>query len=247
NYTKIWETIASDILSIEPGMVRINHEQESDCGPSCASRNITVVTEMVEKCCHIIRKKRFHNPLPLTARHSTKPQKGALLQGSFLPPDGKVFDINGFLKPGFACAVVEVYMDMTECVPKIRGVWLAVAGGKIISANRAKRNLTRGIIQALGWAFTEHIEYKNGSIPKSQYNNFTIPNPANIPSIYIDFLADNSGETRGVGELPFTCVPAAFLQAVSQAMDHSFKSIPVRRKEIWEMVKLRHAETPGHK
>jgi len=146
-------------------------------------------------------------------------------------------DTSGFQKPGYACAVVELSIDIVECIPKIRGVWLGIAGGKIISANRAKRNLTRGAVQALGWAFAENIEYTNGMLPDNQYYNFSIPSPADIPPVYIDFLHDDSGETRGIGELPFTCVPAAFIQAVSQAMDYSFVSIPLKRKDIWEKIR----------
>jgi hypothetical protein len=53
----------------------------------------------------------------------------------------------------------------------------------------------------------------------------------------------NCGDTKGIGELPFTCIPAAFLQAVSQAMDYCFKSVPLKRKEIWEMIRLRKIES----
>jgi len=244
DYAKIWEKIALQTMSIKPGMVRIVTNSAPDCGPSCASRNITVITRLVEKCCIAIRKQRFHNPLPITVRRSVKLQSGALWSGRFLPPDGKVMDISGFTKLGLACAVVEVSMDTVECIPKIRGVWMGVDGGKIISKNRALRSLTRSVVQALGWSFTEYIEYINGILPKSQYDNFPIPSPVDIPPIQIDFLSGGE-KPKGIGELPFTCIPAAFLQAVSQAMDHSFKTIPIKRKEIWEMVRLRTTVKPA--
>jgi len=239
DYTKLWEKIACGILSIKPDTVRIISNNSPDCGPSCASRNITAITKLVEKCCLTIKKQRSRSPLPITVRRSIKPQAGGLLNGNFTAPEGKAMDVSGFLKPGQACAVVEVSIDIVDCFPKIRGVWLGVAGGKIVSANRAKRSLTRSAIQALGWAFMECIEYMDGIIPVNQYRNFLIPSPADIPPIHIDFLEDESGETRGIGELPFTCIPAAFLQAVSQAMDYSFKSIPIKRRDIWEMIRLR--------
>jgi CO/xanthine dehydrogenase Mo-binding subunit len=242
DYARIWEKIVLQTISIKPGNVRIVTDSAPDCGPSCASRNITAVTKLVEKCCLAIRKQRFHNPLPITVRRSIKPQNGALWGGRFLPPDGKVMDISGFTRLGKACAVVEVSMDTVECIPKIRGVWMGVDGGKIISKNRAVRNITRSIVQALGWSFTEYIEYTNGILPKSQYDNFPIPSPVDIPPIQIEFLTGKSEETKGIGELPFTCIPAAFLQAVSQSMDYGFKSIPIKRKEIWEMVRLRTME-----
>jgi CO/xanthine dehydrogenase Mo-binding subunit len=249
-YNKIWEKVASETMSIEPDMVRIITGNSPDCGPSCASRNITSVTGLVEKCCLAIRKQRFHSPLPITVRRSLKPQKGALWGGKFTSSPGKHIDISGFTKPGMACAVVEVSMDLVECLPKIRGIWLGVDGGKIISSNRAKRSLTRSSIQALGWSFSEYLEYTGGVLPKQQYDNFSLPSPVDIPPVNIEFICGEAADvTKGVGELPFSCIPAAFLQAVSQAMDFSFKSIPLRRKDIWEMVRIRagESETPAIK
>jgi len=242
DYNKIWARVASQIMSINPELVRVLNIQTPDCGPSCASRNITIITKMVEKCCHAIRKQRFHDPLPITVRRSTRPQNGALWDGRFLPRDGKNIDISGFSKLGMAAAVVEVAIDLVECMPKIRGVWLGIDGGKIISKNRAKRCITRGAAQALGWAFTENIEYSDGILPRYQFNNFAITSPAYIPPIYVDFLNGSCADAKGIGELPFTCIPAAFLQAVSQAMDYCFKSVPLKRREIWEMVRVRKTE-----
>jgi len=234
NFQKIWQKIAAEIISIPPDMVRVISGGAPDSGPSCASRNITTITKLVEKCCVAIRKQRFHDPLPITVRRSVKPQSGSLRYDSW-----KVMDVNGFIKPSLAAAVVEVTIDLVECVPRIRGIWLAVDGGKIISKHRAKRNLTRAAAQALGWAFTEDIEYVNGILPEKQYNNFAIFSLFDSPPIQIEFLSTDSGEPKGIGELPFTCIPAAFMQAVSQAMNHCFKSIPLKRNEIWEILQLK--------
>jgi len=243
DYNKIWEKVAEETMSIKPEKVRIVSSNAADCGPSCASRNITTITKLVEKCCLAIRKQRFHDPLPITVRRSIKPQSGSLRSGRITPSDGKVFDSSSFSKPGMAAAVVEVTVDLVECIPKVRGVWMTVDGGKVISANRAKRSLTRGAAQALGWAFTENIEYIDGVLPASQYDNFTIFAPVEIPPIDIEFLSGDSDDPKGVGDLPFTCIPSAFMQAVSQAMDHCFKNIPLKKKEIWEMVRLRNDKT----
>ncbi|MCL2214225.1 MAG: molybdopterin-dependent oxidoreductase [Treponema sp.] len=231
DYQKIWEKIAMETMSIEAGMVRIVSADSPDCGPSCSSRNITLITKLVEKCCLAIRKQRFRDPLPITVRRSAKPAEGTLRNGSW-----KVKDITSLARPGLAAAVVEVSIDLVECLPVIRGVWLAVDCGKIISANRAKRNLTRSITQALGWAFTENIEYKDGVIPKIQYDNFSIYPQHESHPIHVEFFPGDKSEPKGAGELPFTCIPAAFMQAVSQAMDHDFNSIPLKKKDIWEMI-----------
>jgi CO/xanthine dehydrogenase Mo-binding subunit len=242
DYNRLWEKVAMKTMSIEPDKIRIITKHSPDSGPSCASRNITAITKLVERCCQALQRQRSKSKLPLTVYRSIKPQNGAFFNGLFPPPAGKLMDISGFLKPGGVCAVVEVSIDIVECIPKIRGIWLGVAGGQIISVNRAKRSLTRNAVQSMGWAFTECIEYINGSLPRNQYQNFLIPSPADIPPIHINFLDDNSSETRGIGDLPFTCIPAAFLQAVSQAMDFSFQSIPLKRNDIWEMIRLKNLE-----
>ena len=232
DYNKIWEKVAQETMSIKPDMVRIISTHTLDCGPSCSSRNITALTKLVEKCCLAIRKQRFHDPLPITVRRSIKPQSGSVRGGLW-----EASDVSGFLKPGLCACVVEVSIDLVECLPIIRGVWLAVDGGKIISKNRAKRSIMRGAAQAIGWTFTENIEYIDGYLPRSQYDNFTIFSPVEIPPIHIEFLENDTAEPKGIGDLPSTCLPAAFMQAVSQAMGYSFKSIPLKRKDIWEMLR----------
>ena len=229
DYCRIWEKTAAAIMSMEPEKIKVISQNSPDCGPSCSSRNITAVTKLVERCCNAIRKQLFHDPLPITVRRSMK-----LMPGSLRSEKLEVTDISGFVKPGMAAAVVEVTIDLVEFIPVIRGVYLAVDGGNILSRNRAKRSLYRGITQALGWSFTENLEYINGKLPSTQYDNYTIFSPSDIPKIHIDFIPNESGDSRGIGELPFTCIPAAFLQAVSQAADHCFTSIPLKRNDIWE-------------
>jgi CO/xanthine dehydrogenase Mo-binding subunit len=245
DYSRIWAAMAAEILAIEPDKVRIlNSPGAPDAGPACASRNITVLTRLMEKCCVAVRKQRFRDPLPITVRRQIKPQVIPLLQGRFPPPEGKLMDASGFVKPGLAAAVVEVEIDSVEYVPKIRGVWLAVNGGKILFEDRARRSLKIAAVEALGWSFGEQAEYVEGAISRSQFEQYQIPAPGDIPPVHIDFIWNDSGEPKGIGELPFTCVPAAYLQAVSQAMDHHFQSIPLGRDDIWEAGKLKKMESP---
>jgi len=238
DYKKIWERVITETISIEPDMIRIVPENAPDCGPSCSSRNITSITKLVEECCKTISKQRFHEPLPITVKETLKPKSGSLRSGSW-----NVADINSLSKPGLAAAVVEVMIDHIDYTPVIRGIWLAVDGGKIISTNRAKRSLIRSINQALGWVFTENIDYTNGVIPKTQYDNFKIYSPSKIPPVYIEFIKSEFSDPKGIGDLPFTCIPAALMQAVSQAADHPFNSIPLKRDDIWDIVRQRKTES----
>jgi CO/xanthine dehydrogenase Mo-binding subunit len=242
---RIWSDLASRILSIEQKMIHIIRLDSGDSGPSCSSRNITVLTKLVEKCCAAIRKQRFRDPLPITVRRNVKPQNGGMWKGRINPDNGKIFDISGFLKPGWAASAVEIIIDPVENIPEVRGIWICVNGGKILNEEIARRRLYHSAIQALGWSLTEHIEYIVGKLTDSMFDNYSIPNPQDIPPVYIEFINNNSSESRGIGELPFSCIPAALLQAVSQAMDADFNSIPVKKQDIWEAaMKSLNKETP---
>ena len=231
NYANVWAGIASEILAIDQEMVRVNSGPDSpDSGPSVMSRNITVITSLVEQACLAIRKQRFREPLPISIRKTVRPSASHALDQWF--PDSTL-DVSGISRLGWASAVVEVAIDPVEYIPKIRGVWMGIDGGKIISADNARRSVKTSVVQALGWAFREQISYVNGVIPSEQFHNFDIPGPSEIPPITIDFIWNSSTEPKGVGDLPFSCVPAAYLQAVSQAMDHNFESIPLKPMDIW--------------
>jgi CO/xanthine dehydrogenase Mo-binding subunit len=245
NYSRVWAEMAAEILSIEPELIHIvNNGDAPDAGPSCASRNITVLTRLMEKCCLAIRKQRFRDPLPITVRRSEKTQSNPSLERRFPPQKDAFPGAGGFIRPGRAAAVVEVEIDPIDYTPLIRGVWLGIDGGKILSEERARRSLKISAVQALGWASREHIWYIEGALPQTQFEHYNIPSPGDIPPVHIDFLWNDTDESRGIGELPLNCIPAAYLQAVSQALDHHFQSIPLKREEIWEAGKLKKLEMP---
>jgi CO/xanthine dehydrogenase Mo-binding subunit len=237
-HTYIWRQIAGDLLSVEPDMVRVMANSTArvpDSGPSSLSRNITVITKLVERACMAIRKQRFRDPLPITVRRSCHPLKAPGWEE-------RPYDQNALSHLSWGAAVVEVEIDPVEYTPKIRGAWLGVDGGRILSEARARRSLKFSIIQALGWASREHLAYEEGKIPLKYIYDYDIPSPQDIPPIHIDFLWSDTANPKGIGELPFNCIPAAYAQAVSQAMDHHFDKIPLTSKDVWEAGKLKEEE-----
>ena len=229
----LWTDIASRILGLDKKMVRINCGADSpDSGPLTMSRSITVLTRLLEQACLAIGKKRFRNPLPLSIRKTARPQKNPAWDEIFPYPEN-VVDHTGFTRPGWASAIVEVEIDPIEYLPRIRGVWMGVDGGKILAEDLARKSLKISAVQALGWAYREQISYIKGIIPVDHYENFDIPGPAQIPPITIEFIGNVQDEPKGIGDLPFSCIPAAYAQAVSQAMDYHFQSIPLRAQDVW--------------
>ena len=230
SFAETWRNLVQEILGVEGESIRLNNNtaEVPDSGTGTLSRNISIVTRLVERCCTAIRGQRFRNPLPITVKRSAKPGK----EPGWVPE--RSIDPDAFAHPSWGAAVAEVEIDPVSLSPQIRGIWLVVDGGKILSQRRARRTLRTGIIQALGWTCWEHLRYEAGRIPREFYRSNDIPTPAEIPPINVDFIWNDTAAPKGIGDLPFCCVPAAYVQAVSQAMDHSFEKIPLNIRDIWD-------------
>jgi len=253
-----WKNLAQAILGVDPSMIRLtgNTVIAPDSGPGTLSRNISSVTRLIEKCFTTIRNQRFRDPLPITIKRSGKPGKTQSSvsekeaepdkdPGSMTRPvQARRLVPESFAFPSWAAAVVEIEIDPVSLYPVTRGIWLAVEGGNILNERRARLALNTSAIQALGWASREQLRYEEGKIPVECFRYYNVPAPEDIPPITVDFLHSSTTVHKGIGDLPFCCIPAAYAQAVSQAMDHHFEKIPLGIKDIWDTWKKKHPEPP---
>jgi CO/xanthine dehydrogenase Mo-binding subunit len=230
-----WKAIAARELGVDEAQVRIvtvsgNEAAASipDSGPACLSRNISLITKLVERACSAIKKQRFRDPLPITVRRSYRPGKG-LAWGT------EAYDENALASLSWGSSVVELELDPIEYIPRVRGIWMAVDGGPILAENRARRRLTELTIQALNWVSREEVHYEGGKIPGTIIRNYPLIRVEEVPPITIDFLW-SEGEPKGIGELPFNTIPSAYAQALSQALDYPFSKVPVDPADIWVAV-----------
>ena len=225
--------LAQDILGVEPKNINIinNANDAPDSGIYTFSRNITGFTQLFEKCCNSIRSLRFRDPLPITVKRSIKEKKVTGWTGEKISSDA-------FSNPAWGSAVVEAEIDPDTFIPGIRGIWLIADCGKIYSREKARQTLETGIIEALGWTRSEQIHYIEGQIPARYTQNYNIPSITDIPPIHIEFLESDSEVPRGIGELALNCIPAAYVQALSQAMDYHFNKIPLDSRDIWNAAQI---------
>jgi CO/xanthine dehydrogenase Mo-binding subunit len=219
----LWKKIAADALSIpidDVSFVENRTDAVPDSGPSSLSRNVTTVTRLIERCCLTIRKQRFRDPLPITVRKTSRAVKG---QGW----DALHMQGSPFAQFSWGAAVVEVEIDPELFDPHVRGVWFCVDGGRILSERKARSSLENSCLHALGWALRERIEAEEGRYPGSVALGYRMMQPSEAPPVKIDFLWNDSTVPKGIGELPFSSVPAAFAQAVSQAAGVTFDDLPI--------------------
>ena len=219
----IWRSTASGILGIPAGKVSIsdvNTAAVPDSGPSVLSRNIAVVNRLIERSCITIRGRRFRSPLPISskavhrARNPLRWEEGA---------------VRGYPFESLSCcgAVVELELNTWNMEPRILGAWLCVDGGRVASERFARGTLSASTMSALGQCFRERLTLEGGRVPENGYREYGLLSLAEAPPIDIEFLPWDPGDPlKGIGELPFLCIPAAFAAAAAQASDLSADRIP---------------------
>jgi CO/xanthine dehydrogenase Mo-binding subunit len=221
---EIWKAIAAESLGTPAKDIHIAPvctEGGRDAGPSIFSRGVTVMTKLVADCCELLKKKRFRSPLPLSVSKTFR-----------LPPgvawEDKTFTGLPFMELSWAACIVELRVDPLTLVPEIEGIWMIVEGGKILNEEEARKSLETATGAAIGWALFEHMTYVDGEIPRGQFTAYRIPTACDLPTPRIEFLsAAGKPPVKGIGELAHACVPAAYVNALSQALGLPFQEIPV--------------------
>jgi len=228
---EIWRRSAAAALGVEVESVTVADPvtgEVPNSGPNTLSRNVTIVNRLVRRACEAIQKRRFREPLPLTAKSVFRvPRPVRWEEGSVR---GSPFDT-----ATWGGAVVELELDDWTFEPRPVGVWLCADGGQIVSRERAEAALRSGIIDALGSCLRERIEspQTNAGGSRSEYFRYGLPSMQELPPIFVRFLPSRKADpVKGLGELPFDVVPAAFLSALSQAAGAPFSRLPVPPAEL---------------
>ena len=222
----IWKRTAGNILGLENGSIEIVKGDTfilPNSGPSFLSNDLSIMTNLVEKCCIAIRKQRFQKPLPIIVKRSFKSPGEAVWNSEKL----KGMPFNAL---SWGAAVVEIELDPIFMRPIIRGIWTVFDVGKIYNIKAAHSTAESEIFEALNWvAGGEELFHR----PISSYNLDEIEK-IKLPDINIDFISDSKRSSGGISQLPDAIIPSAFVQAVSQASGIYFDTIPITPEIIFK-------------
>ena len=210
----IWKSTAAEILQIPKQNIQINSDFSYDQipeQPEDSYSSISIMNELVKKCCSDIQKKRFHQPLPLTAK------KGASLP-SKSKWDKEKFKGIPFYTTSFITTVVEVELDTYTYNEKIKGIWVTVDCGELFDEAAALRTIRLEIQQEL----TMLVKGK------------TVP----CDAINISFIQSND-KSGQVGGLIHNSLPAAFSSALSLALTTQLTEIPCTEDLLFQLIRDR--------
>ncbi|HUW68940.1 MAG TPA: xanthine dehydrogenase family protein [bacterium] len=223
---EIWKGSAALSLGLRHDAVRIETsctDSVPDSGPETLSRNIGIVSHLLEAACEGLRTKRFREALPITIRKSQRARSRTAAPESPLE------------EASWAGAVVELQLDPVDGSPIIRGIWMTVRAGRILSMAEATRTIEHDAAVALGLSIGEYLDLSHGPADEDSIRRYRLPRYGETPPIHVEFLEDETSP-KGIGELAYTLVPAAFANAMSQALDAPVNEMPYRASQPQEGV-----------
>jgi CO/xanthine dehydrogenase Mo-binding subunit len=219
-----------------------------DSGPTVASRTVMVVGSIVENAAK-----------QLATRVRAESAKGggtfaeaadrliaregpitALLQ--YAPPDFITWDdvkYKGDAYPcfGWACDIAEVEVDLDTFEVTVIDFWSATDVGKAINPVMCKGQIEGGSLQAIGWALSEEITWRDGHITNPRMTNYIIPTALDAPrfqTILVEapFAFGPGGGAKGIGELPMDGGAPAIAAAIEHATGVVMGSLPLTPERL---------------
>ncbi len=197
-------------------------DEMSNTGAGTASCGISIIPDLIGKCCTGIKNQRFRKPLPITVNKTyrvtkTKDWDNTLLTGT------------PFISETPAVCAIELLLNRSIYSIEIKGIWFACNPGKIYSKKTVMHSIHKSIANAISSISVEKIQERN--ILPSKYK--IIPT-GSIPPIRV-FLAESESKACGIEELAEGLIPAAYISALNQIMLNyrRIDSVPVFTEDIF--------------
>ncbi len=138
---------------------------------------------------------------------------------------------------GYVAIAAEVETDLVSGEVHVRRIVCANDVGQAINPRLVSGQIEGGVVQAVGWATTEHFIQKGGRPLTTTYSTYLIPTVADIPDEVEVIIVENEEPNgpwgaRGMGEMPFIPVAPAIHQALRQATGRWFDAFPFNAERI---------------
>jgi CO/xanthine dehydrogenase Mo-binding subunit len=219
-----------------------------DSGPTVASRTVMVVGSLVDAAArdigHRVADERETGGGTFEEAASRLIERGGEVTSlrQYEPPEWVQWDdaaYKGDAYPcfGWACDVAEVEVDLDTFEITVVGFWSATDVGKAINPIMCKGQIEGGSLQAIGWAVSEEIVWKQGLIMNPRMTNYIVPTSLDAPHFSTVLVEDpfpiGPGGAKGIGELPMDGGAPAIAAAVEHATGIVIDDLPLTPERLF--------------
>jgi CO/xanthine dehydrogenase Mo-binding subunit len=253
--------IAAETLGLPYTEVEIaqpDTEKVPNSGPTVASRTVMVVGKLVQSAARGIQQTLTASGFLRDAYSRDEfrqacaryvAEHGELKSWARYEPPPNIFwddaKYRGEAYAAYAWAVyiAEVTVDLTTYSVTVDDFVALQEVGKVLHPVLARGQIIGGVAQGIGFALYEKVIWQNGRMQNAQMTNYIMPTSADLPPIrvYFEELGNVHGAfgAKGIGELPMDGPAPAIVNAIADALDMPFDSIPLLPEDIFSAMSAR--------
>jgi len=133
----------------------------------------------------------------------------------------------GFEKGSYIATAAEVSVDAKTGRVKIERVVESFECGAIVNPLHLNNQVEGAIVQAIGGALFENIQFKNGQILNGKFSQYRLPRFSDVPKIEVVLLDRKDLPSAGAGETPIVGLAPAVGNAIFDATGKRIRSMPL--------------------
>jgi CO/xanthine dehydrogenase Mo-binding subunit len=158
-------------------------------------------------------------------------------------PDPETGKGNAAASWTFGCQAAEIRVERSSGRVEVLHFASAFDPGRVINPVTCRGQVTGGVVQGLGAALSEEIEFNNkGQIKNANFGPYTVPRMSDRPARFsVTFLETPNQEgpwsAKCIAEHPIVAVAPVIVNALREATGHEFTRLPVRPADILAALK----------
>lgn len=133
----------------------------------------------------------------------------------------------GFEKGSYIATAAEVSIDPKTKKVKLERVVASFECGAIVNPVHLHNQVEGAVVQAIGGALFEGIEFQNGQILNGKFSKYRLPRFSDVPPIEIVLLDRKDLPSAGAGETPIAGLAPAIGNAIFDATGVRIRSLPL--------------------
>ena len=133
----------------------------------------------------------------------------------------------GFEKGSYVATCAEISVHPQTKKVKLERVVCSFECGAIVNPLHLHNQVEGAVVQAIGGALFEQIEFENGQISNAKFSRYRVPRFSDIPAIEIVLVDRKDLPSEGAGETPIVGLAPAVGNAIFNATGTRLRSLPL--------------------
>jgi nicotinate dehydrogenase subunit B len=133
----------------------------------------------------------------------------------------------GFEKGSYIATAAEVSVDAKSGRVKIERVVESFECGAIVNPRHLHNQVEGAIVQAIGGALFESIQFRNGQILNGKFSKYRLPRFSDMPVIDVVLVDRKDLPSAGAGETPIVGLAPAIANAIFDLTGKRLRSMPL--------------------